>query len=147
MGAERPILGWWGIPEDKVTVERYQEARQAGFTALMQGASSAERMRGFLDKAQCADIKLSVILSEFDEAAVAMLKDHPALLMWHVMDEPRYKHFDMVSNTIRRIEAMDGRHPCYVNHIADSSVSMGVPDYAAYMERALRDFRLRLISS
>ena len=103
MGAELPILGWWGIPEDKVTVERYQEARQAGFTALMQGASSAERMRGFLDKAQCADIKLSVILSEFDEAAVAMLKDHPALLMWHVMDEPRYKHFDMVSNTIRRI--------------------------------------------
>ncbi len=147
MGVELPILGWWGIPEDKVTVERYQEARQAGFTALMQGASSAERMRGFLDKAQCADIKLSVILSEFDEAAVAMLKDHPALLMWHVMDEPRYKHFDMVSNTIRRIEAMDGRHPCYVNHIADSSVSMGVPDYAAYMERALRDFRLRLISA
>ena len=147
MGAELPILGWWGIPEDKVTVERYQEARQAGFTALMQGASSAERMRGFLDKAQCADIKLSVILPEFDEAAVAMLKDHPALLMWHVMDEPRYKHFDMVSNTIRRIEAMDGRHPCYVNHIADSSVSMGVPDYAAYMERALRDFRLRLISA
>ncbi len=147
MGAELSILGWWGIPEDKVTVERYQEARQAGFTALMQGASSAERMRGFLDKAQCADIKLSVMLPEFDEAAVAMLKDHPALMMWHVMDEPRYKHFDMVSNTIRRIEAMDGRHPCYVNHIADSSVSMGVPDYAAYMESALRDFRLRLISA
>ena len=51
MGAELPILGWYGIPEDKVTVERYQEAREAGFTALMQRASNAEKMRGFLNLA------------------------------------------------------------------------------------------------
>ena len=42
MGAELTILGWYGIPEDKVTIERYQEAREAGFTALMQRASNAE---------------------------------------------------------------------------------------------------------
>ena len=151
MGAELPILGWYGIPEDKVTVERYQEARQAGFTALMQRASNAEKMRGFLDLAQSAGIKLSVLLPEFEEegleTAVAMLKDHPALLMWHVKDEPKYTDFEKVANTIRRIEAADGRHPCYVNHIADASVSMGVPDYAAYMERVLREFRPRLISA
>ena len=147
IGAELPILGWWGIPEDKVTVERYQEARQAGFNILMQRASSAEKMRGFLDMAKSAGIKLSVLLPEFDEAAVAMLKDHPALLMWHVMDEPKYKDFEKVAKTIRRIEAMDGRHPCYVNHIADASVSMEVPDYAAYMERMLREFKPKLISA
>ncbi len=151
MGAELPILGWYGIPEDKVTVERYQEAHQAGFTALMQRASNAEKMRGFLDLAQSAGIKLSVLLPEFEEegleTAVAMLKDHPALLMWHVKDEPKYTDFEKVANTIRRIEAADGRHPCYVNHIADASVSMGVPDYAAYMERVLREFRPRLISA
>ena len=150
-GAELPILGWWGIPEDKVSVKRYQEAREAGFTALMQAASSAEKMRGFLDMAQKAGIKLSVLLPEFDkaglEAAVAMLKDHPALLMWHVKDEPKYKDFEMVAKTIRRIDAVDGKHPCYVNHIADASVSMGVPDYAAYMERMLREFKPRLISA
>ena len=151
VGAELPILGWYGIPEDKVTVERYQEAREAGFTALMQRASNAEKMRGFLDLAQSAGIKLSVLLPEFDgeglETAVAMLKDHPALLMWHVKDEPKFADFEKVASTIRRIDAADGRHPCYVNHIADASVSMGVPDYAAYMERVLREFRPRLISA
>jgi len=150
-GAELPILGWWGIPENKVTLERYQEARQAGFTALMQAASNAEKMRGFLDLAQSAGIKLSVLLPEFDkeglESAVAMLKDHPALLMWHVKDEPKYKDFETVAKTIRRIDAVDGKHPCYVNHIADASDSMGVPDYAAYMERMLREFRPKLISA
>ena len=151
MGEGLPILGWWGIPENKVSVERYQEAREAGFTALMQAASSAEKMRGFLDMAQSAGIKLSVLLPEFDkeglEAAVAMLKDHPALMMWHVKDEPKYKDFETVANTIRRVDAVDGRHPCYVNHIADASVSMGVPDYSAYMERMLREFKPRLISA
>lgn len=151
MGAELPILGWYGIPEDKVTVERYQEASQAGFTILMQAASNAEKMRGFLDMAQSAGIKLSVLLPEFEneglEAAVAMLKDHPALLMWHVKDEPKYKDFEKVADTIRRIDTVDGRHPCYVNHIADASASMGVPDYAAYMERVLREFKPRLISA
>ena len=151
IAATLPILGWWGIPENKVSVERYQEARQAGFTALMQAASSAEKMRGFLDMAQSADIKLSVLLPEFDkeglESAVAMLKDHPALFMWHVKDEPKYTDFAKVADTIRRIDAVDGKHPCYVNHIADASVSMGVPDYAAYMERMLREFRPKLISA
>ena len=151
LAATLPILGWWGIPEDKVTVERYQEAREAGFTALMQGASSAEKMRSFLGMAQRAGIKLSVFFPELGkeghEAAVAMLKDHPALFMWHIKDEPKYKDFEPVAETIRRIDAVDGRHPCYVNHIADASVSMGVPDYAAYMERMLREFKPRLISA
>ena len=151
IAATLPILGWWGIPENKVSVERYQEARQAGFTALMQRASNAEKMRGFLDMAQSADIRLSVLLPEFDkeglESAVAMLKDHPALFMWHIKDEPKYTDFAKVAETIRRIDAVDGRHPCYVNHIANASVSMGVPDYAAYMERMLREFRPKLISA
>ena len=68
-------------------------------------------------------------------------------MMWHVKDEPKYKDFEWVANTIRRIDAVDGRHPCYVNHIANASVSMGVPDYAAYMERMLREFRPKLISA
>ena len=148
--AELPILGWWGIPEERVSVERYQEARQAGFTVLMQAASNAERMREFLDEAQSAGIKLSVRLPELEgcglEAAVAALKDHPALFMWHVKDEPKYKDFEWVADSVRRIEAADGSHPCYVNHIPDVSESWGVPDYGAYMERVLREIKPKLIS-
>ena len=151
LAATLPILGWWGIPEDKATVERYIEARQAGFTVLMQGASSPERTYELLERAKSAGIKLSVFFPEIGrdnmEEAVARLKDHPALFMWHIKDEPKYKDFEWVANTIRRIDAVDGRHPCYVNHIADASVSMGVPDYAAYMERMLREFKPKLISA
>ena len=151
MGAGLPILGWWGIPEDKATVERYREAQQAGFTVLMQGASSVEKTYELLERAQSAGIKLSVFFPEIGrdnmEDAVARLKNHPALFMWHVKDEPRYKDFEWVADVVRRIDAADGRHPCYVNHIANASVSMGVPDYGAYMERMLREFRPKLISA
>lgn len=151
LAAALPILGWWGIPEDRVTVERYLEAKQAGFTVLMQGASSPEKMHELLGRAQSAGIKLSVFFPELGrdnmEEAVAKLKNHPALMMWHVKDEPKYTDFAKVAETIRRIDAVDGRHPCYVNHIANASVSMGVPDYAAYMERVLREFRPKLISA
>ena len=151
LAATLPILGWWGIPEDKVTVERYIEARQAGFTVLMQGASSPEKTHELLERAQRAGIKLSVFFPEIGrdnmEEAIAKLKNHPALFMWHLKDEPKYEDFEKVANTIRRIEAVDGQHPCYVNHIADASVSMGVPDYAAYMERMLREFTPKLISA
>ena len=148
--SELPILGWWGIPEDKVTVERYQEAREAGFTVLMQGASSAEKMRDLLDKAQIAGMKLSAFFPELKrngaEAAVGRLKDHPALLMWHVKDEPKYKDFAWVAAAVRRIDAADGSHPCYVNHVPDASVSMGISDYGAYMERVLSEIKPKLIS-
>ena len=151
LAATLPILGWWGIPEDKATVERYREAQQAGFTVLMQGASSVEKTYELLERAQGAGIKLSVFFPEIGrdnmEDAVAKLKSHPALFMWHVKDEPKYKDFEWVAKTIRRIDAVDGRHPCYVNHIADASESMGVPDYGAYMERMLREFKPRLISA
>ena len=151
LAATLPILGWWGIPEDKVTVERYIEARQAGFTVLMQGASSPEKTYELLERAQSAGIKLSVFFPEIGrdnmEEAITKLKNHPALFMWHIKDEPKYKDFEWVAKTIRRIDAVDGRHPCYVNHIADASVSMGVPDYAAYMERMLREFKPKLISA
>ena len=151
LAATLPILGWWGIPEDKATVERYREAQQAGFTVLMQGASSVEKTYELLERAQSAGIKLSVFFPEIGrdnmEDAVAKLKSHPALFMWHVKDEPKYKDFEWVAKTIRRIDAVDGRHVCYVNHIADASESMGVPDYAAYMERMLREFKPRLISA
>ena len=151
LAATLPILGWWGIPEDKATVERYQEAQQAGFTVLMQGASSPEKTHELLERAQRAGIKLSVFFPEIGrdnmEEAIAKLKNHPALFMWHIKDEPKYKDFEWVAKTIRRIDAADGRHPCYVNHIADASVSMGVPDYAAYMERMLREFKPKLISA
>lgn len=149
--ATLPILGWWGIPEDKATVERYIEAREAGFTVLMQGASSSGKAYELLERAQGAGIKLSVFLPEIGrdnmEEAIVKLKNHPALFMWHLKDEPKYEDFEKVAKTIRRIESVDGRHPCYVNHIANASVSMGVPDYAAYMERMLREFKPKLISA
>lgn len=149
--ATLPILGWWGIPEDKATVERYIEAREAGFTVLMQGASCSGKAYELLERAQGAGIKLSVFFPEIGrdnmEEAIVKLKNHPALFMWHLKDEPKYEDFEKVAKTIRRIESVDGRHPCYVNHIANASVSMGVPDYAAYMERMLREFKPKLISA
>ena len=93
--ATLPILGWWGIPEDKATIERYIEARQAGFTVLMQGASSPEKTYELLERAQSAGIKLSVFFPEIGhdnmEEAIVKLKNHPALFMWHLSGFIRFR--------------------------------------------------------
>jgi hypothetical protein len=84
-----PIMGWWGIPENEVSRERYREAREAGFTHLMQYAPTVERMRKFLDMAHAEGIKLEVKMTQLrtdPEKTARALMDHPALSMYHIKD-------------------------------------------------------------
>ena len=153
VAATLPIMGWWGIPEHHVSRERYREAREAGFTHLMQYASSIERMRTFLDMAQAEGLKLEVKMTQLHtdpENTVRALKDHPALAMYHIKDEPPVQDFAKWASLMKRIQAVDSVHPCYLNLLADSTDPMrwlGVPDYKTYLDRAVAELPLPFVSA
>ena len=153
LAATLPIMGWWGIPEKHVSRARYREAREAGFTHLMQYAGSVERMRNFLDMAQAEGLKLEVKMSQLHtdpENTVKALMDHPALAMYHIKDEPPAQDFAKWAALMKRIQAVDSVHPCYLNLLADSADPMrwlGVPDYKTYLDRALAEMPLPFVSA
>lgn len=148
-----PIMGWWGIPENEVSRERYREAREAGFTHLMQYAGTVERMREFLDMAHAEGIKLEVKMTQIHrepEKTARALMDHPALSMYHVKDEPPAQDFAKWAAIMRRIMSVDKVHPCYMNLLADSSDPqrwLGTPDYPTYLDRALNEIPLSFLSA
>lgn len=153
LAATLPIMGWWGIPEEHVSRARYREAREAGFTHLMQYASSVERMRNFLDMAQAEGLKLEAKMTQLHtdpETTVRALMDHPALAMYHIKDEPPVQDFAKWAKLMKRIQAIDGVHPCYLNLLADSTDPMrwlGVPDYKTYLDRAVAELPLPFLSA
>ena len=153
LAATLPIMGWWGIPEEHVSRARYREAHEAGFTHLMQYAGSVERMRNFLDMAQAEGLKLEVKMTQLytdPENTVRALKDHPALAMYHIKDEPPAQDFAKWATLMKRIQTVDNVHPCYLNLLADSTDPMrwlGVPDYKTYLDRALTEMPLPFVSA
>jgi hypothetical protein len=113
------ILGWHGIPYDEVTRARYDQARDAGFTHMMQWAPDVIGVLKVLDCARDAGIKLLIhspcIEGDNPEIGVRTIKNHPALAMYHLRDEPVAKDLPAIGAIARKIMAEDPKHPCYMN--------------------------------
>ena len=117
-----PILGWHGIQPDQVSAARYAEARDMGMTILMQWAPNVETARKYLDLAQGQGLKLMIHMGDLYEegkceAVARALKDHPALAMYHIVDEPLIPAFDKIGRIVRKMNAADPVHEPYVNLI------------------------------
>lgn len=164
VGAEElPVVAWneWGIPLLKeVSVRRYREARAAGFTHLVQRFwgkphEIVGRITHALDCAAAADLKLLIRckdLSEEPERIVPFVRNHPALAMYCVSDEPRSSEFAKIGGVIRHIKAMDPNHPCYVNWFGILCEPPGtehwcdLPDLARYSELAMKAMPIDMVS-
>ena len=118
--AEIPILGWTGIWPSHVTPTRYAEARDMGLTILMQRAADVEDARRLLDMAHGTGLKLMIRLHALtNEAACAdvaiALKNHPALALYFVKDEPGRGWFERLGRIVGKLNAIDPDHAPYVN--------------------------------
>lgn len=149
---ELPILGWWGIPYHLVTVERYAQARDAGFTHMMQWAPDVAGMRRVLDCAQRANVKLLAHLpfGTNPVAVVRAIKDHPALAMYHLRDEPLVKDLPAIGALARKVMAEDPKHPCYMNWCGwidkEPMRWYGAPDYRSFIAESLKQVPIQMIS-
>ena len=115
---EFPILAWWSIAESETSVERYKELKEAGINLSLTPFSNIEEVEKALDAAHKAGVKLQPTCPELKsepEKTVRRIMKHPALAGYHIVDEPHTGMFVELSEWVRKIQAIDNQHYCYVN--------------------------------
>ena len=146
-----PVLGWYSIPEDQISVQRFTELRRSGLTHSFSFFDSDTVMKKALDSAAVAGVKLIAAcpgLRARPEATVRQLKNHPALAGYFLVDEPAPEAFQALGEWVRKIQRADPDHFCYINllpNYADMQ-QLGVKDYRAYVHRFITEVPVRLLT-
>ena len=119
----RPFLptGFYSVP-----AEHLQRVAEAGFSAVLTYSSGTEHLKTYLDEA--ARVGLKVVVHSpglwFGKGgekklreAVAILRDHPALLGWYLIDEPGLDRKGATPADLARLYALmqklDPYHPTF----------------------------------
>ncbi len=147
-----PVLAWGGPPTER---DRYRELAEAGFTLNLTAVGNADAAARALDVVRAAGVKQIVMCSELQGPdpgpTVRRFKDHPALAGYYVRDEPSARDFAQVAAQVKRIQAADARHPCYVNLFPTYATTgpagqLGTATYPEYVERFVRDVPVPFLS-
>ena len=155
-----PVLAWIGVPENETTIERFNELKESGININFSTYSSAEAVEKALDIAQKTGVKLFFSCPELKsepEKTVKRFMKHPALFGYHLKDEPVASEFPELGAWIKRIQAIDTKHPCYINLFPnyanleqlfgkDFQLQLGKDAYAEYVATFLREVPVPFIS-
>ena len=155
---EFEVWGWYAhAPAEMMTVDWFRQARECGFTTLLQKGDDVQSLRRFLDMAHAANMKLGVqheSLWKDPASLVEELKDHPAVRFWYLKDEPSSELCARLADLASKIRSVDTNrsHALYVNlHPMNADINkafknQGVTNYVEYMERAVREIGLEYLS-
>jgi hypothetical protein len=149
-GEQIAILGWYGIPSGEGSNERYQEMRLAGFTHNLPTFTTASYVEGSvladLNFAHAAGMKTLIYAAMMDHPAsfVKKLKEHPANGGYIVRDEPLESDFPTLAATVRKIQALDNEHPCYINHYPYGAT--GISNYANFIRTFIETVPVTFLS-
>lgn len=138
-GASIPVHAWWSVPADQTTVERYKELAADGFTTSMSPLPNADAVAKALDIAKEAGVKLFITCPELEkdpEGTVKRFMDHPALGGYHITDEPNASRFPQLAEWVKKIQAVDPNHPCYINLFPNYATAeqLGHSTYQAHVD-------------
>ena len=140
------IVSWGGISAEKADT-LYSLAKECGFDTHLGLYSTQEKALASMDAAERTGIGIIINfpqLKDSTDAAVAMIKDHPALVAYHIKDEPVVADYQWLSGLCKKIESIDTLHPCYVNLLPNWS--WGVEEYRANIEGFASEFDLPFYS-
>ena len=115
---EIPILAWYSIPAEELTLERFQEMKDAGINITFSHFGHFEDAAKALDLAQEVGVKVMFACNELwtdTENTVRQVKDHPALYGYFLRDEPANKDFPVLAEWAARIKEVDPDHMIYLN--------------------------------
>ncbi|MHB9027783.1 MAG: beta-galactosidase, partial [Candidatus Latescibacterota bacterium] len=134
-----PVHAWWSIPSDSTSVERYRELADAGFTSSMTPFPNADAVQKALDAADGTGVKLFITCPEMKtdpDGTVKRFMNHPSLAGYHIVDEPNARLFPELGEWVKRIQAADATHPCYINLFPTyaNEQQLGVATYQAYVD-------------
>ncbi|MDR1864291.1 MAG: beta-galactosidase, partial [Bacteroidales bacterium] len=148
---EFPILAWVGVPEVETGVERFKELKESGININYSGYSSIEAVEKALDAARKAGVKLLPSCPELKaepEKTAKRLMKHPALAGYHLQDEPGVGNFPELSEWVKRIQAVDKNHYCYINLLPNHAPkeALGFNSYREHLEAFVKQVPVSFIS-
>ena len=129
-----PLIAWGGIPAEKADT-LYVLAKECGFDMHLGLYRAQESALRTMDAAARAGIGIIIDFPQIrdsTEKAVQLIRNHPALVAYHVKDEPDTSHFTWLADVRERIMALDSEHPCYINLYPNWA--WGVEEYADKIE-------------
>ena len=128
------IVSWGGIPANKADT-LLALAKECGFDTHLGLYSKKENALVAMDAAERTGMGMIINfpqLKDSTESAVALIKDHPALVAYHIKDEPVVGDYPWLSELCEKISELDPSHPCYINLLPNWS--WGVEEYSAKIE-------------
>jgi hypothetical protein len=159
-----PISFWCGPPRNFVTVERYQQVKDAGFTFIFPdcvGGNEAPLQHKILDTAHKVGLKAFVDDSRMPrgingsaeakrmiDTIVAEYSTHPAFAGYYISDEPGVAAFPALAETFAYLREKDPHHPAYTNLMPNWArlEHTGVPTYEEYVERFMATVKPPVLS-
>lgn len=146
-----PVLAWHSIPPEHTTLERYRELADCGFTESFSFFQNVDQVARALDVGKETGIKVYVAcpeLAQDPEGIARRFKDHPAIAGYHLQDEPTAADFPRLAAWAKRIQAVDPKHPCYINLLPTyaSPGQLGRPNYQAYLDTYLSEVPVPFLS-
>ena len=142
---------WCGPPLAELTDARFAEIAAAGFTVvanacdgttyvpayndLMLDLAGAHGMRAFISDGRALAAAAGQDVDANLDAVVADYAAHPALLGYHLVDEPNAAQFPDLAAAVAGIRARDPAHPGVINLLPDyaSPAQLGFPTYDEYV--------------
>jgi hypothetical protein len=148
---EIPILAWYSIPPNESTIERFQEMKEAGITYSFSGFPDVESMQKALDNAQKVGMKMVVSCPELKtdpEKTAKRFANHPAVVGYHLQDEPNFGQLKGLGEWARTIQSFDKKHFCYVNLFPNhaDSTQLGTKEYMDYVKEYIKQIPIQFIS-
>lgn len=140
------IVSWGGIPANKADT-LFALAKECGFDTHLGLYSKQENALVAMDAAERAGMGIIINfpqLKDSTESAVSLIRNHPALVAYHIKDEPVASEYPWLSELSEKIAELDASHPCYINLLPNWS--WGVDEYSADIEDFASRFDLPFYS-
>ncbi len=146
---EIPIVAWYGLLREHISLRNFIDMRKAGFTHHISYIDSDREIAKSFAYAEQAGIKQFLFLdmkfvnTESMIRRVRQYKDHPALAGYFIYDEPDYEQLYQVKEWADKIYQEDPQADIYLNLYPN----LGNPSYKKYVDRCIKLFpRIKQLS-
>lgn len=146
-----PLMAWRGIPDEYISIERFQEVKASGINLMFYPYKSIENMQIVLDYAEQMNIKVLIScpgLITQTEMIVNLFKDHPANAGYFLQDEPSASHIPTLKKLAETIESIDNTRFAYINLLPNffSPKDYAVGSYEEYIRKFITEIPLKMLS-
>lgn len=113
-----PIVAWTGLDKPSDSDEGFVAMKECGINTYLWWYDTTDDLLHVLDNAERDGMKVIARSQELyteTETTVRRIMEHPAFFGYCLKDEPERSDFLWLHDLVKKIQAIDAVHPCYIN--------------------------------